>query len=142
MRAAAGNRLAVATRKATKPRGRAKAAPKRPKKRARAQRSAILLRWCVLGTAVLVGVLYYRPLSSYVETRGALTEREAEVAQLRQERNRLRQRLAASSTLEALSREARRMSLVRPGERLYIVKGIDEWRRANVKAGTTIGGDG
>lgn len=133
----------MATKKATKPRAGAKTAPKRPaKRRARTQRSAILLRWCVLGTAVLVGVLYYQPLSSYVETRGALAEREAEVEQLREERNRLQQRLAASSTVEALAREARRMSLVRPGERLYIVKGIDEWRRARAKAGTTIGGDG
>ena len=33
-------------------------------------------------------------------------------------------RLADSTTLAALSREARRMSLVRPGERLFIVKGV------------------
>jgi cell division protein FtsB len=134
----------VATRKATKTRPAGKAGTKREaaKKRTRPQRSTILLRWCILATAALVGVLYYQPLSSYVETRSALEERETEVAQLRAERNRLQQRLADSSTLEALSREARRMSLVRPGERLYIVKGIDEWRRANAKTRTTIGRDG
>jgi cell division protein FtsB len=134
----------VATRKATKTRPAGKAATKRgaSKKRTRPQRSTILLRWCIVATAALVGVLYYQPLSSYVETRSALEERETEVAQLREERNRLQQRLADSSTLEALSREARRMSLVRPGERLYIVKGIDEWRRANAKTRTTIGRDG
>ena len=134
----------MATRKATKTRPAGKAVQKRgaAKKRRRPQRSTILLRWCIVATAALVGVLYYQPLSSYVETRSALEEREAEVAQLREERKRLQQRLADSSTLEALSREARRMSLVRPGERLYIVKGIDEWRRANAKARTTIGRDG
>ena len=103
---------------------------KRRKRRARAQRTTILLRWCVLATAGFVAFLYYQPLSSYLETRSALNERAAEVEALREERMRLQARLADSSTVEALSREARRMSLVRPGERLFIVKGIDEWRQA------------
>ncbi len=90
-----------------------------------------MLRWCVLAAAVLVAFLYYQPLSSYLETRAALNERTAEVQQLRQERTRLQARLAHSATVKALSREARRMSLVRPGERLFIVKGVQEWRRAH-----------
>jgi cell division protein FtsB len=102
----------------------------------------VLLRWCVLGAVALVGVLYYQPLSSYVETRAALNERAAEVEELRQERSRLQARLADSSTVEALSREARRMSLVRPGEKLFIVKGVHEWRRAHAQARATIGRDG
>jgi cell division protein FtsL len=115
---------------------------KRAAKRAgRVQRTTILLRWCIVATAVVVGVLYYRPLSSYYETRATLNERKAEVAQLRDERNRLQARLADSTTIEALSREARRMNLVRPGERLFIVKGVKEWRRAHV-ARSSIGGDG
>jgi len=119
--------------------GRAK---QRAKKRGRPQRATILLRWCVLGVLALVGVLYYQPLSSYVETRAALNERAAEVEELRQERSRLQARLADSSTVEALSREARRMSLVRPGEKLFIVKGVQEWRRAHAQGGATIGRDG
>ena len=116
-------------------------AKKSKKKPVRAPRSTILLRWCVLATAVFVGFLYFRPLSSYVETRSALNERAAEVDALRQERNRLRTRLADTTTVEALSREARRMGLVRPGERLFIVKGVDEWRRAHAPA-ATVGRDG
>ena len=54
----------------------------------------------------------------------------AEVQQLKEERSRLEARLADSTTVSALSREARRMSLVRPGERLFIVKGVEQWRRA------------
>jgi cell division protein FtsB len=103
---------------------------KRSKKKARARRTTLLLRWSLLATAVLVAFLYYRPLSSYVETRATLNERAAEVRSLREEKARLEQRLADSSTTAALAREARRMGLVRPGERLYIVKGIKEWRRA------------
>ena len=92
----------------------------------------MLLRWCVLAVAGFVGFLYYQPLSSYLETRSTLNERTAEVQLLRQERSRLQARLEHSATVEALSREARRMSLVRPGERLFIVKGVPEWRRAHV----------
>ena len=89
----------------------------------------MLLRWCVLAAAGFVAFLYYQPLSSYLETRSALNARTAEVQLLRQERSRLQARLEHSATVEALSREARRMSLVRPGERLFIVKGVQEWRR-------------
>jgi len=32
-----------------------------------------------------------------------------------------------SSSKQTLEREARRLGLVRPGERLYIVKGINAW---------------
>jgi len=101
-----------------------------PKRRARVKRTSLLLRWCVLAAAGLVAFLYYQPLSSYLETRATLNERRSEVQLLRQERSRLQVRLEHSTTVEALSREARRMSLVRPGERLFIVKGVQEWRRA------------
>ena len=93
----------------------------------------MLLRWCVLAAAALVAFLYYQPVSSYVETRTSLHEREAEVRQLRAEKSRLEQRLADSTTVAALAREARRMGLVRPGERLFIVKGAREWRRAHAR---------
>ncbi|MEO5574966.1 MAG: septum formation initiator family protein [Gaiellaceae bacterium] len=104
----------------------------------------MLLRWCILATCGFVAFLYYQPLASYLETRSALHERAAEVERLREERTRLQARLADSTTLTALTREARRMRLVRPGERIFIVKGVDEWRRAQARAraATTIGGDG
>ena len=111
------------------------AAPKKPKRRVRAHRSTVLLRWCMVGVAALVGVLYYHPLTTYFETRAALNERAAEVDGLRAEKSRLEARLERSTTLEALAREARQMNLVRPGETLYIVKGIPEWRRAHSMRG-------
>ncbi|MGI9113005.1 MAG: septum formation initiator family protein [Gaiellaceae bacterium] len=107
------------------------AAPrKKPKRRARSHRSAILLRWCVVGVLGFVAFLYYQPLASYVETRSTLNARQAEVRMLRTERTRLQVRLAHSATLTALTREARRNGLVRPGEQLFVVRGIAEWRRA------------
>ena len=95
----------------------------------------MLLRWCIVGVALFVAFLYYQPLSSYLETRSALNERTAEVERLRDERTRLQARLADSETVTALAREARRMRLVRPGERIFIVKGVAEWRRAQASEG-------
>ncbi|MGZ8782542.1 MAG: FtsB family cell division protein, partial [Gaiellaceae bacterium] len=92
-----------------------------PKKRARPLRATLLRRWSILAVGVFVAFLYYQPLSSYLETRSAMNERAAEVEQLRQERARLQARLVDSSTVTALAREARRMRLVKPGERIFIV---------------------
>jgi len=100
------------------------------RRRPKGLRTTVLLRWCLVGVVALVGFLYYRPLTTYYETRAAVAARAAEVRELEAENARLEQRLARSATLAALSREARRSSLVRPGERLFIVKGIAEWRRA------------
>jgi hypothetical protein len=128
-RAQSGDRRRTAT---------AAAPRRRAKRRVRTQRSTVLLRWCMVGVVALVGVLYYHPLTTYFETRALLNERAAEVEELRVEKARLETRLERSATLAALSREARQMNLVRPGERLFIVKGIPEWRRAQ----RTIHGDG
>ena len=122
----------------------AKTRPSAPASRSRALRTTVLLRWCIVGVAVFVAFLYYQPLSSYLSTRSALNERTSEVERLRSERARLQARLADSATVTALAREARRMRLVRPGERIFIVKGVAEWRRAQARAKTkaTLGGDG
>jgi cell division protein FtsB len=80
----------------------------------------------------LVGVavyLYYRPLASYLETRNDLATRRAEVETLRIAKADLELRLVNSTSLEATQREARRIGFVRPGEQLFVVKGIPDWRR-------------
>ena len=97
-------------------------------------------RLLVLGAMVLVAFLYYRPLTSYVQTRSDVQRRQDEVASLQAEKTRLEQKLARSNGVSALRREARRIGYVRPGERLFIVKGIPEWKRAH--AATVRGDDG
>ena len=92
--------------------------------------SRLALRWLGVGVLCLVAFLYYRPAQTYFEKRNALAERAAEVRTLRAHHDALRHRLSASASDAALAREARRLGLVKPGERLFIVKGIDEWRRA------------
>lgn len=133
----------MATRRPTPASARPKASSPKHRK-ARPQRTTVLLRWCILGVLLFVGFLYYQPLSRYLQTRAALNDRAAEVQRLRAERVRLQRRLADSETTTALAREARRLRLVRPGERIFIVKGVEEWRRAQAraKAKATLGGDG
>ncbi len=79
----------------------------------------------------VVGFLYYRPLTSYVDTRSQLGERRAEVIVLRREKRRYEARLARASSLEVLARDARAIGYVAPGEQLFIVKGIPAWRRTH-----------
>ena len=101
--------------------------------RRRVQRRRLRLLWAVaiLGIAVY---LYYRPLASYLETRGDLAARRAEVDSLSIARAQLELRLINSTSVEATEREARRMGYVKPGEQLFVVKGIPAWRQARSNA--------
>lgn len=75
--------------------------------------------------------LYWKPLHTYMNTKGELQARKAEVVQLRDEKARLEKRIAEADTGDQLLREARRLGLVKPGERLFIVSGIGAWRHKN-----------
>jgi cell division protein FtsB len=101
------------------------------KRRKRLPRRRFLFRWLVLGVFAFVTFLYYQPLRSYFETRDALSQRKDEVRGLQAEKRSLERRLAEGDTPEALAREARRLGFVRPGEQLFIVKGIDAWRKTH-----------
>jgi cell division protein FtsB len=98
--------------------------------RRRPRRSVLVRRWLGVGGLLLIALLYYRPLHTYVDTRRTLADRAGEVRQLRSERRTLERRLADSAGETALVREARRLGLVKPGERLFIVKGIEAWQQA------------
>ena len=83
---------------------------------------------------MLISVLYAKPLRSYYDKREAVAERSAQVAFLRADQRDLERRLAQASSPEALEREARRLFYVKPGERLYIIKGIEHWQRVRARA--------
>jgi cell division protein FtsB len=85
------------------------------------------MRWLALAAIGLVALLYARPLQSYLGAKHELAQRAGEVKTLKQQRRQLQHRLARSTTPEALAREARRLGFVRPGERLFIVKGVSAW---------------
>jgi cell division protein FtsB len=73
---------------------------------------------------VLVGILglYVGPARSYLSTMQEAKHRRSEVAQLKHENDRLRGRRAALRSSASLEREARRLGMVRAGERAYSVK--------------------
>ncbi len=88
-------------------------------------------RWrlVVVVAVALMAFFYYRPLRAYLDTRHALHERRAEVQGLQAQKRRLERQLAVSTSPAALELEARQLGLVKPGERLFIVKGIAAWQR-------------
>jgi hypothetical protein len=100
-----------------------------PRRSRRPPKSRLFLRWGAVVAACLVALAYYKPARTYWHARGAVSSRAAEVRKLRTQHMHL-QRLVAASTSDAeLAREARRLGLVKPGEHLFIVKGINRWRR-------------
>jgi cell division protein FtsB len=98
------------------------------------------MRWIGLAAIVLVGLLYARPLRSYIDTKHELAGRAADVQALKAEKRELQHKLAQSSTGEALVGQARTLGYVRPGERLYIVKGISAWVHSKARATIDKGG--
>jgi cell division protein FtsB len=87
-------------------------------------------RWFAVGALLLVGLLYYRPLHDFADARSQRAVRMAEVRQLQKEHTALEQRLKRASSLPALVQQARALGYIRPGEHLFIVKDIPQWRRA------------
>jgi hypothetical protein len=88
----------------------------------------------VLWVVAIVGLtvyLYDRPISSYLETRNELAASRADVESLRLVKAELQLRLVNSTSVDSIEREARRIDYVRPGERLFVVKGIPAWRKAH-----------
>lgn len=101
----------------------------RPRRHLRPRRVRRPLRLLAAASLLLIGFVYYKPVRTYFETRRALEARAGEVSVLQRERAALRRRLTSRTSETALVREARRLGYVKAGERLFIVKGIDEWRR-------------
>jgi len=111
-------------------------APRRPASAARAPRArprvlaggAAAIRWDRVSRVALLVVLlvlvylYAGPARSYWDTVRQAKQRRAEVATLKRENARLRARRGALRSSSALEREARRLGMVKPGERPYLVE--------------------
>jgi septum formation initiator len=94
-------------------------------------RPRLRVRWLALAVLALIALLYMKPIRSYLGTRAELHRRTAEVHALRAQKLALERRLIQAASGDELVRQARRLGLVKPGERLFIVKGIGAWRRAH-----------
>ena len=100
-----------------------------PRKPRRPSRSFALRRWAAVGALVLIALLYYRPIKAYIDARGQLGQHQRMVQQLQADKARLQRRLGSSTSIATLAREARALGYVKPNEHLFIVKGINHWRK-------------
>jgi len=107
-----------------------------PAARSRRPPAATLARrWLAIVVITMIGYAYYHPLRSWFETRGELHSRTGEVAQLAQQKHELQQRVHVSESLDSVGRQARQLGYIRPGEHLFIVKGIKTWQKAHSRIG-------
>jgi cell division protein FtsB len=107
-----------------------------PAARSRRPPAATLARrWLAIILIAMIGYAYYHPLRSWFETRSELHARANEVAQLATQRRDLQQRVHVSGTLDSVARQARQLGYIRPGEHLFIIKGIKAWQKAHSRIG-------
>jgi cell division protein FtsB len=83
-----------------------------------------------LGGVAVAVLLYWKPIRNYEHVHAVLARRQSEVAKLRRQQEQLKTRLVSVDSGQTLVQEARRLGLVKPGEQLFIVRGIGAWRHA------------
>jgi cell division protein FtsB len=101
-------------------------------RRRRPSLSRLALRWLGLAVVLVIALGYVQPLRAYLDARDEVAVRQADIAVLDGERQRLERRLEFTGTDAFIEREARRLGLVRPGERLFIVKGVESTKNAQI----------
>ena len=106
---------------------------RRGRRRTRPSRSALALRWIGALVLVAIAVAYVHPLRAWQTARADVAERRAEVDRLERANETLEEQLGQAGTTAFVEREARRLGLVKPGERLFVVTGIDEWKKKNAR---------
>ena len=127
-------RSAAAARRASPQRAPATARPRQRPRVVAGSRRAGGIRWdrvgriALLVVLVLIVFLYVGPARTYVSTWRESKQRSGEVSRLRDENRTLRARRDALRDPATLEREARRLGMVRPGERPYIIEGLKKDR--------------
>jgi cell division protein FtsB len=81
-------------------------------------------RWALIAVLAFVVYLYIGPAATWVSTYREAGRKRAEVAALKEENRRLRERRRALSDPQALEREARRLGMVKAGEKSYVIEGL------------------
>ena len=88
------------------------------------------IRWDRLGRRALIGVfalvlyLYVGPAARWVSTYREAKHKRAQVAALQAENRALRAKERALRRPASLERQARRLGMVRAGEKLYVIQGL------------------
>ena len=98
--------------------------------------SRILLRWLGVAVVAFVAFLYSQPLRSYLSTRDALSSSGPRRSLAPCAKAAARAAARGARHPAALRARARRIGVVKPGERLFIVKGIAAGAHARAAAQT------
>jgi cell division protein FtsB len=81
-------------------------------------------RWALIAVLGFVVYLYIGPAATWVSTYREAGRKRAEVAALKAENRELRQRRRELRDPAVLEREARRLGMVKAGERSYVIEGV------------------
>ena len=88
------------------------------------------IRWDRLGrvallvTLVVIVLSYLSPARHWLQQSGTASRQKEELGQLTAQQTRLERRLRAMRDPGALEREARRLGMVRVGERSYVIENL------------------
>jgi cell division protein FtsB len=88
------------------------------------------IRWDRLGRVALIGTLvmilfaYVSPARQWIKQSGTAGHQKQELSELNAENRNLKRRLHRLRDPGALEREARRLGMVRVGERSYVIENL------------------
>jgi cell division protein FtsB len=106
---------------------RAAAASARPRPRTTARRRSGI-RWdrvgrlALLGTLLVVVLLYVSPLTNWIRQSRTASEHRTELRELERDNARLKTRIRNLRQPDALEREARELGMVKKGERAFVIE--------------------
>ena len=81
-------------------------------------------RYALLGVLGIILLLYVSPARRWIEQSGTAGHQQAELDDLQREHDELRARLRALQAPGALEREARRLGMVKVGERSFVIENL------------------
>jgi cell division protein FtsB len=81
-------------------------------------------RWALIGVFAFVLYLYIGPAARWVTTYRQAQDKRGEVAALHAENRELRAKKRELERASSLEREARRLGMVKAGEKAYVVEGL------------------
>ena len=81
-------------------------------------------RLALLGTLLSILLLYVSPAKHWIEQSRTAREQRGELRELTRENRSLARRVAALKRSGALEREARKLGMVRRGERAFVIENL------------------
>ena len=81
-------------------------------------------RAALIVVLLLIPLLYISPAKQYFAQSRTASEDKAELRRLEAENERLESRVRALKAPDALEREARKLGMVRQGERAYVIENL------------------